>query len=71
MNQSVFEQRWFMILISLIWGFGLALLFKRTCANTECVIVKVPPQFYKSGMIIHDKNNHCYKLERYDSACAY
>lgn len=65
------EQRWFTILISLIWGVGFAMLFKKACKNSECIIIKVPPRFYQDGMIIHDKNNKCYKLERYNSQCTY
>ncbi len=71
MNRSIFDEKWFSILISFLWGFGLALLFKRTCKNSECVIVKVPIQFHQNGRIIHDKNNRCYQLEQYTDKCTY
>ena len=67
----LFEQKWFTIVISLIWGIGIALLFKRQCKNAECIIIRVPPQVYQNGMVIRDKNNRCYKLEKYNSTCVY
>lgn len=59
------------ILISMIWGFGLALLFRRVCHNDQCVVVKIPPDFNKSNGIIYDRGNRCYKLKKYPSECAY
>jgi len=60
------------IFISIIWGFGLALLFKKACKDDDCVVVKVPPTFASDGSsIIYDKNNRCYKLIRYPSECVY
>jgi len=58
------------IIISIIWGFGLALLFRKVCQNNQCVIVKVPPNFYRSGSIIYEKNQ-CYELHKYLSECVY
>lgn len=61
------HNRIFVILISLIWGFGLALLFKKSCQNDTCVIVKSPENF-------PDKiksNNKCYKLQKYPADCVY
>ena len=68
---NIFENRYFIILISIIWGFGLALLFRKVCQNDQCVIIKVPPLFDKSNNIINDRNNRCYKLEKYISPCIY
>ena len=61
------NNRIIVILISLIWGFGLALLFKRSCKNDTCVIVKAPdnfPEKIRSG-------NKCYRLEKYNADCIY
>lgn len=70
MTNKLVESRWFVILISLIWGFGLALLFKRVCSNGSCVIVKVPPEFLISGERIVDQNG-CYALTPYLVPCEY
>jgi len=64
------NNKWLSIIISFIWGFGLALLFRKICKNDECVIVKVPPTFDPANNIIHDKNR-CYKLESYPVDCVY
>jgi hypothetical protein len=69
---SILQNRVMIILISLIWGFGLALLFRKICQNDQCVIVKVPPVFNNSSGIIYDnKSNRCHKLYKYPSPCAY
>ena len=64
------NDKWLSIIISFIWGFGLAILFRKICKNDECVIVKVPPQFDFINKIIHD-NTRCYKLESYPVDCVY
>lgn len=58
------------ILLSIIWGFGIAILFKRVCQNNECIITKVPPNFNEKRNLIFD-NNKCYKLVKYASPCIY
>lgn len=68
--ESMWQNRTIIILISMIWGFGLALLFRQVCQNDQCVIMKVPPSFNKNGGVIYDKNR-CYKLQQYPSACVY
>ena len=37
----LFKNKSGMILISIIWGLGLAALFKKVCKGRNCVIVKV------------------------------
>jgi hypothetical protein len=59
------------IIISLIWGFGMSLMFRKACINGRCVVVKVPPAFLKANGIIYDKHERCYKLEKYLSPCVY
>lgn len=66
-----FQKRSMVILLSLIWGFGLALLFKKACTNNQCIIVKVPPSFVNGNHMIRDKSNRCYLLDKYDSPCSY
>lgn len=29
-------------LLSLVWGIGLAILFKRSCDNRSCIVYKAP-----------------------------
>lgn len=58
------------ILISLIWGIGLAILFRRICMDDNCVIVNAPKKLIDDNNIIRHKNR-CYELEKYDSPCIY
>lgn len=67
---SILENRTVIILISMIWGFGLALLFRRVCANDQCIVIKAPASINENN-VIYDKNNRCYQLEKYPSQCIY
>jgi len=29
------------ILISILWGFGLATFFRKTCRNNKCIVVRI------------------------------
>lgn len=69
-TKNFFENRNIIIIISLIWGLGLALLFKKVCQNDQCTIIKVPSQFSQNN-IIYDKNDRCYQLTKYPSPCVY
>ena len=68
---SIFDNRTIIILISIIWGFGLAILFRQVCQNDQCVVVQVPNTFNAQNNIIYDKNNRCYQLYKYSSPCVY
>lgn len=67
---NILENRVVVIFISLLWGLGLAIIFRKVCTNGQCVVVKVPPQFSEIGQIIRE-NNKCFKLIKYDSPCVY
>lgn len=67
---KILRSSFLIILISLIWGFGIAVLFKRACKGDQCVVIKVPTQFVNDGEVIRDRNR-CYRLTRYYSPCTY
>jgi len=70
--QNIFDNHHLTIIISFIWGFGLALLFKKICTgNGGCVVVKVPRDFIDNKNIIYDNKDKCFKLSKYDSGCVY
>lgn len=56
------------VIISVIWGVGFALLFKKVCPNNKCLLIRVPPEFENGDNIIHD-GKKCYKLTKYPAKC--
>lgn len=65
--QSIADTNIFSIFISFLWGFGIALLFKKACDNGRCIVVKIPDGFTDTIF----QNNKCYQLNRYSSECDY
>lgn len=63
------DQKIFVIILSLIWGLGLALIFKKTCIDDNCHVIKVSPLFNHKTNVIKDRNNICYRLEPYYIDC--
>ena len=47
------------IIVSIIWGFGVACLFKKICHTKNCIVIKAP----KNNNMIYD-NNRCFQLEK-------
>jgi hypothetical protein len=56
------------ILISIIWGVGLALLFfYQMCDGPQCVVLKAPPSKIKEHVYLHD--SACYSFVPYSVKC--
>lgn len=47
------------IIISIIWGLGVASLFRKICTNNKCIVVKSKnvKSYYKNN-----DTNKCYKF---------
>ena len=43
------------VLISIIWGLGLATLFKKSCTNNRCIVIKNP------GKDVIENNTYSYQ----------
>ena len=64
----LFKNKSGMILISIIWGLGLAALFKKVCKGRNCVIVKSPlPKDVENS--IYKFDNKCYTFETENTFC--
>ena len=66
---SVYGRR----VISIILGFGLAMLFHKTCSGKNCTVYKAPPvaQFEKTAYeVTLNGEKKCYKYEPEFSTCA-
>jgi hypothetical protein len=56
------------IIISIIWGFGLATLFRKSCKGKRCIILKAPlPDEIKKN--IYKFNKKCYKFTPNNIKC--
>jgi hypothetical protein len=56
------------ILISIIWGIGIACLFFKTCKGRSCITIKAPRQEVVSGMV-HHHNKSCFEFQSKESEC--
>ena len=56
------------VLISIIWGFGLAMLFRRTCKNRNCIVVKAP-DVKKVENQIYKFDSSCFTFQTNPSQC--
>lgn len=56
------------IIISIIWGLGLASLFKKVCSDRDCIVYKAPNH---REMIsnVYRHNNKCYKYSVKTTSC--
>lgn len=49
------------ILTSIIWGFGLAAMFRRVCKDRSCIVIRAPnPDWMKKQVL--EKDDECYKM---------
>jgi hypothetical protein len=46
------QKNFFVIIISIIWGIGLVLLFKKSCPNDICYVYKVPDNYIENQPIL-------------------
>ena len=55
-------------IISIIWGIGLAAIFRKACKGRECIIVKSPDlKEYERG--VYEFENKCYKFKSKVTNC--
>ena len=72
---NLFQTRLGQILVSFIWGIGLALLFfHQVCKGPNCVILKAPPPSLKDNIYAYTGNHNatsasCYSMIRENSEC--
>lgn len=49
----------FMFYISILWGIGLTMMFKKKCHNNNCVIIKMA----KNSNLKMKRNNKCFHMK--------
>ena len=56
------------ILISIVWGLGLAALFRKVCKGRNCLIVRGPHPMQVTNKI-YKFNNKCYRYSTQNISC--
>ena len=56
------------IIISVIWGLGLAMLFRRSCGQRDCIVLRGPkPSDMENKIYAFDEK--CYKYTSKATSC--
>jgi hypothetical protein len=53
-------------IISIIWGLGIAALFRKICDNDRCIVIKAPANMLKYKQ---QSEEQCYNFERENIEC--
>ena len=70
MIEEYLNSRTGVIFISIVWGLGLATLFKRSCDEPGCHIIKYTgPRIADTKYAWKYTDNKCYNFEPYLSDC--
>ena len=56
------------IIISIIWGIGLASLFRRVCKGRNCIVIKAP-NILEINKNIYGFDGKCYKFKPESTSC--
>ena len=68
MITKIFNTRTGRIILSIIWGLGLAALFRKVCKGRSCVVIRGPHPDDIKGKIF-EFNKRCYTYTPHDSTC--
>ena len=67
--ENIFTTREGRIMISIIWGLGLAALFRKACKGRSCIIMKGPSPSEMEGKV-YGFNDKCYTYSAENTTCA-
>ena len=56
------------IIISIIWGLGLATLFRKVCKGRKCLIIKGPKPEEMNNKV-YKFDNKCYLYKSQNTTC--
>jgi hypothetical protein len=68
---EIFSRRPMVILLSVLWGIGLATLFASVANNRNCIIVRgeLPSEIEKMVFQYPDLEDKCYTYKSYITPC--
>jgi hypothetical protein len=56
------------VLTSIIWGLGLAAMFRRVCKDRSCIVMKAPNPEWMKKQVMKEKED-CYQMIPENSQC--
>ena len=56
------------IILSIIWGLGLATLFQKVCKGRNCIVIKAP-KLKNIEKNIYDFDGKCYRFKPQITRC--
>ena len=68
---DIFKQKSMVILVSILWGFGLAALFGSVANKRNCLVIRgeLPSDIENKVFQYPDIENKCYSYKSYISPC--
>ena len=54
------------IIISIIWGFGIASLFRKVCDNKNCIVIRAPSDV---DSYLQATKKSCYNFKKEEVNC--
>ena len=69
MKADFFKKRPFIIIISIIWGFGLACIFREACVRRDRIEIRALHPNKVIGKIFKDANGNCYTYIPKSAVC--
>lgn len=67
-TDTLFASREGRIILSIIWGLGLAALFRKVCKGRSCIVVKGASPSEMEGKI-YSFNDKCYEYTSENTSC--
>ena len=68
MNMKFLKNEYTKIILGILWGFGLACIFRSACNGRNCIIYKAPK--HKEVIEnIYSSDEKCYKYEPVNTEC--
>jgi len=65
---SLFKSKESKIVLGIIWGIGLACIFRSACSSSGCIIYKAPePSLIHKK--IYQKEDKCYEYKTQNTEC--
>jgi hypothetical protein len=68
MDKNFFKNNNVKIILGIIWGLGLACIFRSACYGKKCIIYKAPNK-YEVKKNIYGYDEKCYKYDTIKTEC--